>query len=524
MGPSDSPKTERDWIFEQICENAAVGLVWTDPTGHCTYVNRAWSRITGFELEQTLGRHWTWILVDQDRDWVCEEVELAYQQGRDFRAEFRFERRDGVSRWAFAVRRRVGSARGVEDGFLLTVEDISDRRFAEFELDQALKRAEDANRAKSEFLANMSHEIRTPMNGVIGIADLLAETELCPAQREYIRIIRSSGQGLLSILNDVLDFSKIEAGMLELESISFDLRDTLKDTVRLLTPLAEERNIELVTEIEPRLPARVMGDPGRISQILLNLASNAIKFTREGGVSIKVECGGIASGVAIVSMVVMDSGIGISAEKLQTIFDKFVQADASMTRKFGGTGLGLAIAKQLADLMGGQLSAKSEVGTGSTFTLELRFEIPPESDADQRIDDLAESQKLHGTRVLLVEDNTVNQLIAGHMLESLGCMIQTASDGAEAIQLCAANEFDLVLMDCQMPVMDGFAATAAIRAREQDARRTPVIALTANALDGDRDRCIAAGMDDYLAKPVRLEALREMLDLWISESSGAIGQ
>ncbi|HZY88753.1 MAG TPA: PAS domain S-box protein, partial [Gemmataceae bacterium] len=492
--------------FRGAFDNAPIGKALVAPDGRWLKVNSALSEIVGYSEEELLARNFQSITHPDDLD-----ADLALMRQvldgtrRSYEMEKRYFHKGGHVVWVLLCVSLVRDRQGRPLYFVSQIQDVSQRRQDEAELRQAKEAAEAASRAKSEFLANMSHEIRTPMNAILGMTELTLATELAPAQRENLRVVKSAADSLLTLIDDILDFSKIEAGRIDLDPLTFALRDSLADALKSLAPRAHKKGLELACHVAPEVPDALVGDWGRLRQVLVNLVGNAVKFTGRGEVAVAVCCDGATAEEVRLHVAVRDTGIGIAPRKLEAIFDPFEQADSSTTRKYGGTGLGLAICARLVGMMGGRVWAESAEGRGSTFHFTARLGRPgrggvaPASEARPAA---PAGGGLPPLRVLLAEDNPFNQRVGVLTLEGAGHSVRVAPNGREAVAAWEQEAFDVVLMDVQMPEMDGFEATAAIRAREREAgRRTPVIAVTAHAMKGDRERCLAAGMDGYVTKP-----------------------
>ncbi|ETX01392.1 MAG: hypothetical protein ETSY2_37255 [Candidatus Entotheonella gemina] len=652
----------RDYV-DNVLNSMTDTLLVTTLEGSIRRANPAACLLLGYREDELIGQALSLVYPQAETEFLVtnQQATARSDDNASYGLETTYRSKHGIDIPVSFSGAFMRSRDGALQGIVCVAQDITERKRSEDALRQAKEQAESANQAKSIFLATMSHEIRTPMNGVIGMSGLLLDTELSDEQREFAETVRQSGEALLVIINDILDFSKIEADRLDLELIDFDLRTTVEDVLDLLSEQAHRKGLELTCQINADTPSWVSGDPGRIRQVLTNLVGNAVKFTETGEISVRVSLDQQEAPGVVIRFAVTDTGIGISPESQQKLFQPFSQADGSTTRKYGGTGLGLAISKQLANLMGGEIGVESVPGQGSTFWFTVRLTaLPQPLSPPKRLDDLhdvrvlcvddnetnrkilqgqlqswglevdcvesgpaalaqlravhwqsrlydlvildhrmpgmdglevareikatpafaamrlvlltsiaqrgqhAEAQRIGfaayltkptrqshlydciatvmgassqevpaipitrhtieenrsqaRAKVLVVEDNIVNQKVAIRLLEKCNCRADVAANGQEAVDAIARIAYDCVLMDCLMPDMDGFAATAMIRQRElTTGQRIPNIAMTANAMQGDRERCIVAGMDDYISKPVKVDALRDILQKWIPE-------
>ncbi|UOQ64910.1 PAS domain S-box protein [Hymenobacter volaticus] len=499
----------REEKYRRIIEQMKLGLVETDLADEVVYVNQVFCDTLGISTTEMVTQDFLRPLLTQETSQVAREGEDAY--------ELSARSQDGSQKWLQVSRAPVYDDDKQIIGTIRITLDITHQKELENKLRKAKEQAEESSKAKELFLANMSHEIRTPMNAILGMSQLLAKTPLRPDQDDYLQAIATSGENLLVIINDILDLSKIEAGQLQVEKIGFDASQLMAQIEKTLLYKAEEKGLSFITEVSPELPQVLLGDPYRLTQVLLNLAGNAIKFTERGCVSISCELISHAADSAEIKFTVADTGIGIDPAYLHNIFKEFSQEDSSVTRKFGGTGLGLSISKSLVSLMGGELQITSEKnkGTASTFSLFLvegaETDMPRKEVADHRF-----REKLRGKEVLLVEDNKFNRQIAKALLTNAHINVAEAENGALAVEMARTHQYDLILMDVQMPIMNGLEATSVLR--QELALTTPIIALTANAIKGEREKCIAAGMNDYLAKPFQEDELLNLIGDWVLDT------
>lgn len=532
-------------LLNTVITSASDGVVITDadltaPGPRILYVNEAFTRITGYKLAEVKGKSPRFLQGEGTDRATLIRLRETLERGEPFKAEILNYTKTGASYWLGLSIVPVRDGDGRITNFAAIERDITAEKEAEAtlqktlqqakranlraeaaarDLEENLQQAHAANQAKSDFLANMSHELRTPMNGVLGMTHLLAETQLSNEQLGYIYAITSSAETLLVLLNDILDVSKIEAGALKLENIPFALPDVVRDTVTLLRPQGVAKGFDVLATISPDVPDLIWGDSARFRQILTNLVGNAIKFTEKGYVHTHVK---VEGGNLIVQ--VEDTGIGIPPEKLEKIFEKFTQADATITRKYGGTGLGLTITRELVHLMHGTIHVQSHVGRGSVFQFSIPLRTASEADV------MANSQPggifmftddckpVAETKVLLAEDYPVNQVFAKKLLTKFGFVhIDLAENGLEVLERMKKTTYDCIFMDCQMPEMDGYEATRQIRVQEAGTNtHIPIIAMTANAMVGDREKCIAAGMNEYVSKPLNPNTLKTILQLYFT--------
>jgi len=515
---SQAEKRQAEDRYRIFMDNSPLVAAIKDEAGRYVYVNEPFSKVFQSSLEQIRGGNCARLFSPETASQMDQHDREVLSCGELRQFEEVIPTPDGVERKWLSFRFPLPSQSSQRFIGLLSL-DITEREKAAKELKDAKDAAEVATLVKSQFLSNISHEIRTPMNGIIGLTDLVLATPLHTEQLEHISLIKFSAESLLAIVNDVLDFSKLEAGKLELESVPFDLRKVLANCAAMVNVLAKRKGLEFVLDLPADLPSHIVGDATRLRQILLNLIGNAIKFTIEGEVKLSLVVSPSQDGGIVLHFTVADTGAGIPEDKKQIIFERFSQADASTTRQFGGTGLGLAISSRLVEMMAGRIWVESRIGVGSEFHFAVLTAVCSEEAASSDLVSLgahlpgdSSADSPHSLKILIAEDNKVNQIVITRLLETRGHSTAIVDNGRKALQLLETEEFDLLITDVQMPEMDGYELVAAIRNREsRTGRRLPILGLTAHGFAQDRDKCLDAGMDAYLSKPVRSENLHRKI-------------
>ncbi len=508
-------------LHRMLSENSLDVIAVFSVNNIFEYLSPAVKRVLGYEPEELIGAHGMSILHPEDVLSLTDPQHIAKEGKEVVSPHFRLRRKDGTYVWIEAHSNPIMNDKGEVVKIQTLNRDITERKLAEIAMREAKEKAEEATKTKSQFLSNMSHEIRTPMNAVIGLTTILLENDPREDQTEQLKLLKFSGENLLTIINDILDFSKIEAGKLTLETITFNLYDRLVSMQQLHQRKAKEKGIDLVLNFNEAVPVKVKGDPVRITQVITNLVSNAIKFTSKGYVEVSVAAQLIAPRLHQLFFTIKDTGIGIAQEKLEQIFESFSQASSDTTRKFGGTGLGLAISRNLVTLMKGDISLESTPGYGSTFRFSITLE-EGEKEALEEEEMIPAMQSRTDARILLVEDNSVNQVVAKNFLNKWGLEVDVAQNGLEALRLIESKAYDIVLMDLQMPEMDGFTAAKEIRSKEESYfKNIPIIALTAEAMVEIKQKAFDFGMNDYISKPFDPEELRNKIIKYLLRTPSA---
>jgi len=497
-----------------VAQNASDSIVLTDPQARIIWVNAAFCKMTGFTVDEAIGCTPGELLNGPETDpETIRAIAEHLRKGERYRTEVLNYTKSGETIWVETHLVPVQDDQGNVSMVIGIERDVTQSKRHAAELADAKLAAEQADRAKSEFLANMSHEIRTPMNGIIGMADLLSDSELPEEEEQYVEIIRTSSRALLKIINDILDLSRLEEGKLKLAEVDFDLETCIENAVDVLRPAAQDKGLTLNIDYAPDLPKSVRTDDGRLRQVLVNLVGNAVKFTSSGRVDVRVMA---APGDPYrLTIDVEDTGIGLSDLQLKNIFERFSQADAATTRAFGGTGLGLTISRHLADQMGGDITVRSRLGRGSCFSLHIQCAPPAGALEQAEVALMPDLDLLRGRKVLLAEDNRTNRLLIRKYLSDLSINLIEAENGRQAVELCQLHQPDVVLMDMSMPEMDGITATRAIRGLAM--AQPPIVALTANAFASDKEACLAAGMNCFLSKPINKKQLLQSMAAVIVE-------
>jgi PAS domain S-box-containing protein len=500
-------------------EQSPTMITITDKNGYLEYINPRLTQIRGYTPAEVIGKHSSIMGMNQPHPQESPEFVKTILNEKEWQGEILSSKKNGEVFWEKCAISPIKNQDGIITHYLKVGEDITKRKQEEQELQKAKAEAEAANRSKSQFLADISHEIRTAMNCINGMTELLFTTEISPSQKEYLELIKSSSDSLLNLINDILDLARIEAGKLRLEQKSFDVKKLTQEIIKIYRIQARQKGLQFNYNIAPEVPADLTGDPGRLRQVLANILGNAIKFTEQGGVSLKIEVQKESVIAMHVLFVVSDTGIGIRQDKMDLLFKNFSQVDSSTKSSHIGSGLGLAICKQLVELMNGRIWVESEAGVGSTFSFMVPFlrsktaaalgtiRNQPLGFPDKKIEDFSGQIK-----VLVVEDHPVNQRFVSLILQKIGAKVTLASSGVKALEILETGSFDLILMDVQMPEMDGYETTIRIREKERlTTRHTPIVALTAYAMEGDKQQCLAAGMDSYLSKPINAAKLYSLI-------------
>ena len=506
---------ESEKKYRLLSENSGDIILLANSKRQIEYISPSVKELLGYTPDEIIGKHTILELTHP------EDVDAVFKRGEDIRArktsieriEMRLQKKDKTFLWVEALIKLLPHENSEKIPLVLgAIRDITERKMLENALKEAKEKAEEASKAKSMFLSTMSHEIRTPMNAIIGLTNLMVEEKPREDQIEKLNLLKFTGENLLAIINDILDFNKIEAGKIELEEITFNLREILGHNINLLKNRATEKGIDLTLELDDHLPDTVMGDPVRMGQVLNNLIGNAIKFTEHGYVNVIVSELGHKGHTHLIKFLVKDTGIGIKPEKVKEVFDNFTQASSDTTRKYGGTGLGLSISQKLIKLMGGEIKLQSEFGIGSEFSFDLRLKEGQNLLKPKISDERKYNGHTVGIEVLLVEDNKVNQVVAGNFLKKWGMVVRFANDGREACEMVTQNKFDVVLMDLQMPEMDGYQATQLIRAMNDSHLKTmPIIALSASAMIDVKEKAESSGFNGFIAKPFQPQELKEKI-------------
>ncbi len=521
---------ESEERFRTMADTAPV-MIWISGTDKlCNYFNKVWLDFRGRTPEEEYGNGWAEGVHPDDMDYCLRTYISSFDQKIPFRMEYRLKRYDGQYRWVLDNGTPLFGAEGEFKGYIGSCIDINDKKDEEKEMMEAKQLAEAANTAKSEFLANMSHEIRTPLNAIIGMADLLSESRMNNDQQQYTHILKKSGEHLLNLINDILDLSKIEAGKIEFENTSFNLSKVIAKMEDIMSVRANEKGIKLSHNIEHDIPPYIIGDQNRLNQVLFNLIGNAVKFTEKGEVIIIVQkAKPLDSKKNKIELLfeIKDTGIGIPQDRINYIFKSFTQVDSSITRKYGGTGLGLTICKRIIELLNGRIWVESEIGKGSSFYFTITFDIATEKDRaeigkeneNNKVSTLS-IKEITPKDILVVDDSEDNRQLIELYLKKLPYSVEMAENGAMAVDKFRARHYDLILMDVQMPVMDGYSATKMIRRMEKEmgATQTPIIALTANAFKEDEQKSLNAGCNGHLSKPVHKNILIKTIEQYTKEN------